>query len=153
MCGIFCLMERRGLIKYNMRKSDKVAENGTRCYLKSMQAQFVPRAVRRQSPKQEACSNCCLEPIAELMGHAKLPRDSFPLLLTSFLFPSSAFDTDAAMAWFDSRTLFVSASLFCLPLLVVCAILCLPILAFATGNANTKLIQLTSEFSLYIYPW
>ncbi|CAO3610194.1 unnamed protein product [Cunninghamella blakesleeana] len=34
------------------------------------------------------------------------------------------------MAWFDSRTFFLSISLFCLPALVVCAILCLPLLVF-----------------------
>ncbi|KAI9308144.1 Alpha/Beta hydrolase protein [Cunninghamella echinulata] len=34
------------------------------------------------------------------------------------------------MAWFDSRTLFLSISLFCLPALVVCAVLCLPLLIF-----------------------
>ncbi|KAI8096874.1 Alpha/Beta hydrolase protein [Halteromyces radiatus] len=34
------------------------------------------------------------------------------------------------MAWFDSRTLFLSVSLFCLPALVVCAVLCLPLVIF-----------------------
>ncbi|CAO3625942.1 unnamed protein product [Cunninghamella echinulata] len=34
------------------------------------------------------------------------------------------------MAWFNSRTLFLSISLFCLPALVVCAVLCLPLLIF-----------------------
>lgn len=35
------------------------------------------------------------------------------------------------MAWFHSNTLFVSVSLFCLPVLVLCAVLCLPFLIFA----------------------
>ncbi|CAO3595131.1 unnamed protein product [Absidia cylindrospora] len=34
------------------------------------------------------------------------------------------------MAWFDSKTLFLSVSLFCLPALVVCAILSLPLVIF-----------------------
>ncbi|KAI8340096.1 Alpha/Beta hydrolase protein [Chlamydoabsidia padenii] len=34
------------------------------------------------------------------------------------------------MAWFDSKTLFLSVSLFCLPTIVVCAILCLPLVIF-----------------------
>lgn len=65
-------------------------------------------------------------------------RNSFSLLFFQLVSALRSLFTDAEMAWFDSQTLFVSASLFFLPLLVVCAVLCLPILAFATGMSNVN---------------
>ncbi|KAI7886454.1 alpha/beta-hydrolase [Lichtheimia hyalospora FSU 10163] len=44
------------------------------------------------------------------------------------------------MAWLESKTVFVSTSLFCLPVLALCAVLCLPLVILAT-------------VSLYISAW
>lgn len=44
------------------------------------------------------------------------------------------------MAWFQSKTLYVSISLFCLPLIVVIAMLFLPFIIFAIGNYFVTII-------------
>lgn len=62
------------------------------------------------------------------------------------------------MAWFHSNTLFVSVSLFCLPVLVLCAILCLPLLIFIVGNKritieHTRILTFLKKVGLYFFAW
>ncbi|KAI8059715.1 Alpha/Beta hydrolase protein [Thamnidium elegans] len=63
------------------------------------------------------------------------------------------------MPWFNSNTLFVSASLFCLPLLVLCFVLSLPFLTFAIVSlysiawiAYYFMAQTDAEFNLPYNP-
>lgn len=80
--------------------------------------------------------------VQETLSFFFLPFLSFLLSFKKFLTihfqlkEQHCVNIEQEMPWFNSNTLFVSASLFCLPLLVLCFVLSLPFLTFAIGKKN-----------------